>query len=92
MQEFVCDKGHRFIFTMTFTAETARTDVEKDIETYQKCPVCLSKVISVAPEENITSVKSVPLEEVDTYLKQGYKVKELYAKNATLVLTEAPKQ
>lgn len=54
------------------------------------CPHCKSLNFDefVEPEADITSVKSVPLEEVDSYLKQGYKVRELYAKNATLIKTE----
>jgi hypothetical protein len=39
---------------------------------------------------NITSVLSCDLDEVDTFLKQGYIVKELYAKTATLVKREVP--
>lgn len=36
-------------------------------------------------KEEIVSVKSVDLNEVDDLLKEGYVVKELYAKNAVLV-------
>jgi len=55
------------------------------------CPFCTSLMVIefVEPEADITSVKSVPLEEVDTYLKEGYVVRELYAKTATLVKQEA---
>ena len=58
-------------------------------ETYV-CPICGSFDFEEykEPENEITSVKSVPLEEVDTYLKDGYTVKELYARSATLVKAE----
>lgn len=54
----------------------------------QVCPYCSNIDISefVEPLPEITSVKSVDLAQVDDYLKQGYTVKELYAKTATLVL------
>lgn len=59
------------------------------IET-QVCPFCQSKEYTefVEPAEEISSVKSVDLAQVDDYLKLGYKVKELYAKTATLVKME----
>jgi hypothetical protein len=101
MQEYVCDKAHRFLFPSIQTETIPQQDVIKDdlsammkittslaIEKHV-CPYCSSADISIAPEEDITSVKSVPLEEVDTYLKEGYKVRELYAKTATLIKTEA---
>jgi len=55
------------------------------------CPICHSLNFSeaVEVEADIVSVKSVPLEEVDGMLAQGYKVRELYAKAATLVKLEA---
>ena len=42
-------------------------------------------------ESKIVSVKSVDLNEVDGWLNQGYEVKDLYAKNATLIKKEIPK-
>jgi len=58
---------------------------------YHVCPYCLGLDVDELPEaqEQITSVKSVDLSEVDGWLKQGYTIKELYSKNATLVKTEA---
>jgi hypothetical protein len=55
------------------------------------CPFCSSLEFTefIESQPEISSVKSVPLEEVDNWLKQGYKVRELYAKSATLVLMEA---
>ena len=51
------------------------------------CPYCYTPYIAEAQPQvfNITSVKSVDLAQVDEYLAQGYTVKELYAKTATLV-------
>jgi hypothetical protein len=37
-------------------------------------------------------VKSVTLEEVDGWLVKGYKVKELYAKSATLIMVKKPEE
>lgn len=113
MQEYICDKAHRFLhpvinvehktstlsehgFGKTIVKENP-TDWQRFVNredfienTFNVCPECHSFKLSVAPEENITSVKSVPLEEVDTYLKEGYKVKEFYAKNCTLIKTASP--
>ena len=54
-----------------------------------RCPVehcgCINLKEYIAPQENIISVKSVDLSEVDSYLKEGYLVESLYAKNAVLV-------
>ena len=54
------------------------------------CPFCHNIKFSeyVEPEADIVSVKSVPLEEVDGWLLQGYIVKDLYAKTGTLVKKE----
>jgi hypothetical protein len=51
------------------------------------CSYCLSLNIDEQPEVEfkICSVISVPIEDVDAKLKEGYVVKELYAKSATLV-------
>lgn len=68
---------------------------EIPLETIERyvCPFCDSLTFSEfqEPEESITSVKSVSLEEVDGWLLQGYVVRELYAKTATLVKLEKPK-
>jgi hypothetical protein len=58
------------------------------------CPFCLSKSFTeyIEPEADITSVLSCELGAVDGFLKQGYIVKELYAKTATLVKREVPKK
>ena len=59
---------------------------ESSIETHC-CPYCqsLSYDEVVEPKEEITSVKSVDLAEVDKWLLEGYLVESLYAKTATLV-------
>lgn len=43
-------------------------------------------------EPSITSVISVPIEEVDSKLKDGYEIKELYAKTATLIKYQKSQQ
>jgi hypothetical protein len=62
-------------------------------EEFRTCPHCgnLNYEEYIEPQEIITSVKSVPLEECDNWIAKGYKVRELYAKTATMVLLEKPK-
>jgi hypothetical protein len=50
------------------------------------CPACKGIFFSEydEPQPQITSVVSVELSQVDSYLKQGYVVHDLYAKTATL--------
>lgn len=66
--------------------EPCALDIERAV-----CPFCAHINIGefVEPQEDITSVKSVPIEETDSWLAKGYKVRELYAKTATLVKLEA---
>jgi hypothetical protein len=63
------------------------------IETYV-CPYCKSLDVDefVEPHPVIASVKSVELDKVDEWIGQGYAVKELYAKTATMVKKEASKE
>jgi DNA repair exonuclease SbcCD ATPase subunit len=51
------------------------------------CPDCGSIHYQehVEPQTQITSLISAELNEVDTWLHKGYTIKELYAKNATLI-------
>lgn len=58
------------------------------------CPYCKSLNVDeyVEPQPNITSVISISIEEVDTKLKEGYVVRELYAKTATLVKLDKKKE
>jgi hypothetical protein len=60
--------------------------VTKSIEEYV-CPYCQSLNIDefVVPQAEIVSVKSVELDKVDEWIGQGYEVKELYAKTATMI-------
>lgn len=64
---------------------------EKIIETHV-CPFCESldfeEYIEPKTIEKISSVKSVELEKVDEWITQGYEVKELYAKMATMIKKE----
>jgi hypothetical protein len=53
------------------------------------CPYCYSLNLKEHVEpvlaESIVSVKSVELDKVDEMILQGYEVKELYAKTATMI-------
>jgi hypothetical protein len=71
------------------TDATVVSQPQKTVETHV-CPYCHSLNIDdqVEPQPDITSVISVPIEEVDAKLKEGYAVRELYAKTATLVKLE----
>jgi hypothetical protein len=68
--------------------------------TVHVCPVCaktsnnanVALTEFVEPEADITSVLSCDLGAVDGFLKQGYIVKELYAKTATLIKREVKKE
>ena len=59
---------------------------EDTIESYV-CPYCKSLNIDeyAEPVADVLSVKQVPIEEADTYLAQGYKIKEYYAKAVTII-------
>ena len=101
MPKYLCVKNHIF----SHPAKTRKPiegqlshGVRDMIETYAfietyVCPECQSIHFTeyVEPEATITSVKSVDLAQVDDYLQQGYVVRELYAKTATLVKLAAAK-
>jgi len=57
------------------------------------CPFCHSIEYSeyVETELQIASLKSVPLDDVDYYLKKDYVVKDTFAKTATLIKREEAK-
>lgn len=88
--QFICNLNHKFHYPAKLTQNTC---TEHEFIEIQVCPFCYSKTFTeyIEPEADIISVKSVPLEEVDAHLQEGYKVRELYAKTATLVKSEAPK-
>lgn len=60
-----------------------------NIRTVHICPFCRSLNFEEYAEPvvvvQISSVKSVELDKVDEWIGQGYEVKELYAKTATMV-------
>lgn len=60
--------------------------------TFEKhvCPECRSHSFTeyTKPQEDIISVKSVDLNMVDEYLKQGYKVKEMSTTKAAIIKTQ----
>lgn len=67
--------------------------IDGDVVEHHVCPYCQSFDIEEytpepAPQPQITSVVSVELSQVDSYLKMGYVVRELYSKSATLVKME----
>lgn len=84
--------------TFVYASKLIRNDVSIGMNTapitksaeYHVCPYCQSLNIDeqVEPQPEIKSVISVPIEEVDVKLKEGYVVRELYAKTATLVKLE----
>jgi hypothetical protein len=86
--QFECDKGHIFIYPAKKTATDSNITLgyANELETHV-CPFCQSLTLKehVEPQPEIASVVSVPLEEVDAKLAEGYTVKELYAKTATLI-------
>ncbi len=57
------------------------------------CPFChgltFEEYVEPVVQEKIVSVKSVELDKVDEWIGQGYEVKELYAKTATMIKKEA---
>jgi len=54
------------------------------------CPFCQGLEFEeyTEPQPQIVSVKSVPIEDVDALIKEGYVVLEVYAKTANLVKRE----
>ena len=62
---------------------------------YHVCPYCNNVNIDeyVEPQPQIVSVKSVPIEEVDSLIKEGYVVLEggIYAKTCNLIKKEEKK-
>ena len=82
--KYQCSNGHVFLFPMI-----SRVGILENTFTEVKlCPEenCLSRHIEeyVEPKPEISSVVSVDLAQVDSYLAKGYVVHELYAKTATL--------
>lgn len=84
--------------TFLYTAKRieSKTDMTTDMnelvfETHV-CPYCHSlnfqEYVEPVVVEEISSVKSVELDKVDEMIAQGYKVKELYAKTATMIKKE----
>ena len=105
--KFVClDCKKTFIYPATLTEQLPQSTVSQvdsvvpdhsvyptNIRTVHVCPYCRSLNIDefVESHPTIVSVKSVELDKVDEWISQGYQVKELYAKMATMVKKEAEK-
>ena len=86
---YICENGHIFEHTGKLHALSSRD--ESDSIEVPVCPICETRIYLVLDSEyvldkkRITSVLSVDLSEVDSKLKEGYEVDNLYAKTATLV-------
>jgi hypothetical protein len=83
--KYQCSNGHIFLFPMI-----SRVGLSEHTFTEVKlCPEgnCASRHIEeyVEPEPEIVSMKSVDINQVDEYLKQGYKVKESSTTKACIV-------
>ena len=78
-----------FHYPMKYTLDQSSVEDNKgetkSRETYH-CPFCENQRFTefIEPEPDIISVKSVDLNEVDTYLKDGYVVEAMFAKTATI--------
>lgn len=72
------------------TSATVPTQIPEFTLEQHVCPYCQSLNFTefVEPQPAIINVKSVDLENVDAWLKEGYVVESLYAKTATLVKKE----
>ena len=91
--KFVCQNPKckkTFVYVAKLTSEI---NVNQDILEIHVCPYCheLEFEEYIEPVGKISSVKSVELAEVDSWIGQGYEVKELYAKTATMIKKEVPK-
>jgi hypothetical protein len=102
MAKYQCNGGHIFthpakeilvVDTTVSSVKELSVFPSKTLETYT-CPICRTHVFDeyLVPEADITSVLSCDLGAVDGFLKQGYIVKELYAKTATLIKREVKKE
>ena len=81
---YICEDDH--IFEHTAKLHCRSLDETSAVEV-PVCPICETRIYSeyVLDKKQIVSVVSVELSEVDTKLKEGYEVDNLYAKTATLV-------
>jgi hypothetical protein len=86
-----CKKIFVYAAKRTSTEYNPNYSVKDLLETHE-CPFCKSPNFEEYAEpkviEKISSVKSVELVEVDEWIAQGYEVKELYAKTATMIKKE----
>ena len=83
---YICENDH--IFEHIGKEITTCIDGDKTLTLeHPVCPICVSRIYAeyVLDKKRITSVVSVDLSEVDSKLKEGYEVDNLYAKTATLV-------
>jgi len=89
-----------FLYTAKQTSEDPIGNSDPNIYETHVCPFCHGLVFEESdsvPSEKIVSLKSVSIEEVDGLIKEGYEVREVYAKNAILqkkllIVQEAEKE
>lgn len=82
--KFLClDCKKTFVYAATLATDDLKGVIERHV-----CPYCLGINIDeyVEAKPEIASVISIPIEEVDAKLKEGYIVRDLYAKTCTLVM------
>jgi len=83
--------GKTFLYTAkrSLTIPQEKENEFDSIETHV-CPFCKSPEFDefVEPQPQIVSVKSVPIEDVDALIKEGYVVLEVYAKTCNLIKKE----
>jgi hypothetical protein len=75
------DKNVVFIISALNALREGLLEIEKRMEAEPE----LKKSNNRSSGHPISSVKSVPIEEVDKYLQEGYHVKRIYSKHAILI-------
>jgi hypothetical protein len=82
-----------FLYTAKQTKESELAVDEGEVIETHVCPYChgldFEELVETVQAEKVCSVKSVELDKVDDWITQGYEVKELYAKTATMIKKEA---
>jgi hypothetical protein len=80
--KYICENDHIFEHTARHSYQAGMNHYEIPV-----CPLCFSRIYTeyVIDASIIISVISVPIDDVDIKLAEGYEVEALYAKTATLV-------
>ena len=79
--------NHPFMYPAKRNVTKPQRDDEFESEETSVCPFCGSLEFDefVEPQPQIVSVKSVPIEDADALIKDGYVVLEVYAKTVNLI-------